>query len=347
MAKKKDRPKIDPNMWMNTYSDMVTLLMCFFVMLYAASTPDETKWQWIFQSVRSSGKYINPFVMDKDPNLSNNSVDNKGNSLEPPPIDDDENQDNHITNSPSNFNQLAGWLSSTAASSEFADDISIEVSSSGTVTIRFKDGVLFKPNSAELTNQGRKAIGTFLPGIKAVNKYIGKIVVSGHTAAAVSEINDWDLSGARASSVLKYVDWKRVVDSNILQGAFYGPHKPIADNDTEEGKSQNRRVEITITKNKNNTISYATMQDILKYDYGILPSGGGFDKTDDKEKVDQIISDLENKYGTTVNPDGTLAGNESGPEIPPEVTGIPDDLIHETDDSGNIVTGEPKTTEAS
>ena len=63
MAKKKSESKIDPNAWMSTYSDMVTLLLCFFVMLYAASTPDETKWQYIFQNFTNSGKYVNPFVM--------------------------------------------------------------------------------------------------------------------------------------------------------------------------------------------------------------------------------------------------------------------------------------------
>lgn len=340
MAKKKERSKIDPNMWMNTYSDMVTLLMCFFVMLYAASTPDETKWQFIFQNFTSSGKYINPFVMDEDPNRTNNPDEGDGNTVEPP--GDSEEPDQHITNAdvPSDFNQLAGWLSATASDSEFADDISVEVSSSGTVTLRFKDSVLFEPNSAELTDEGREAIGMFLPGISAVKEYIGKMVVYGHTAKAISEVNDWDLSGARSSSVLKYVDWKRTVDSEILHGEFYGPHKPIADNDTEEGRNQNRRVEITITRNNNNTISYATMQDILKYDHGIMMSGPGYNNTDVEDQVSQIIDNFESKYNTTVSEEGEVQGNESGPVIPGEITGIPEDVIHEVDEEGNIITGD-------
>ena len=46
---------------------MVTLLLCFFVLLYSASSVDETKWQYIYQSFTSSGSYINPFVMDEQP----------------------------------------------------------------------------------------------------------------------------------------------------------------------------------------------------------------------------------------------------------------------------------------
>lgn len=341
MAKKRERSKIDPNAWMNTYSDMVTLLMCFFVMLYAASTPDETKWQYIFQNFTSSGKYVNPFVMAEDPNRTNNSEDDEGNSLEPPATDEQD-PDHIITNdqAPSNFNQLASWLSATANKSDFSEDISVEVSSSGTITIRFKDSVLFGPNSAELTDQGRREIGRFLPGIKAVNEYIGKMIISGHTAKGVGTISYWDLSGARASSVLNYVDWRRTVDTEILQGAFYGPNKPIADNDTEEGRSTNRRVEITITRNNNNTLSNAVMQDILKYDYGLGLIGPGYNNTDVKDVVDSIIDKFENKYNTNVGEGGKVEGNESGPEIPPDVTGIPDDLIHEPENTESPNEGE-------
>ena len=338
MAKKKERSKIDPNAWMNTYSDMVTLLMCFFVMLYAASTPDEVKWQYIFQNFTSSGKYINPFVWDKDPNRTDNPDDNNGNSLEKP--GDAEAPDQNITNSdtPSNFNDLAGWASATVDSSEFADEISVEVSSSGSITIRFKDGVLFKPNSAELTAQGRKAIGMFLPGIKAVRDYIAQMVVAGHTAKALSQVNDWDLSAARASSVIQYIEWQRTVEQKVIKLEAFGPNKPLADNDTEEGRSQNRRVEITLTRNNNNTISNATMQDILKYDHGVILSGPGNNGTDVKDQISQIIDDIEHKYNTVVDDDGNVLGNESGPAIPGEITGIPDDLIHDVDENGNIIT---------
>lgn len=336
MAKKKERDKINPDAWMATYSDMVTLLMCFFVMLYASSTPDKVKWQYIFQNFTNSGKYVNPFVMDKDPNYNDNpKEDDPGNSPEPP--GQSENNNNQFHNAPSNFNDLAGWLTQTASSSEFSDDISIEVSSSGTVTIRIKDGVLFGPNSAVLTDKGRKAIGQFLPGIGALKDCIGKIIISGHTAVGISEVNDWDLSGARAASVMKYIDWQRTVEPEIMQGAFYGPYKPIADNDTEEGKRQNRRVEITITRNNNNTISYATMQDMLKYDYGLILGGAGVNNTTTEDKVAEIIDKFEHKYNTSVGSDGTVEGNESGPAIPGDITGIPDDVIHDVDENGNII----------
>lgn len=341
MAKKKERSKIDPNGWMNTYSDMVTLLMCFFVMLYAASTPDEVKFQYIFQNFSSSGNYINPFVMDKQPNRTDNEED-EGNTLEPPGAADDEN-DQEITNNPldvpNNFNDLASWLASAASQSDNAADISIDVGSSGTVTIRFSDGVLFEPDSAVLTDQGRRELSRFFPGIKAINQYIGKINVQGHTAKGLSEINDWDLSGARASSVIKFMDFKRIVEPEIYQGSFYGPYKPIADNDTPEGKKENRRVEIVITRNNNHTQSNAVIQDILKYDYGINQGSTG-NLPQEIDKTEQIIDRINEKYNVEVDESGQVLGNESGPAITNPVVGIPDDKIHQVDEEGNIITDE-------
>ena len=339
MAKKKERSKIDPNAWMNTYSDMVTLLMCFFVLLYASSTPDETKFQYIFQNFTSSGKYINPFVTDEDPNRTQIDSSDEGNSLEPPGDPTDSN-DYEISNTdiPSNFNDLASWFSATAAASVYKDDISVSVNSSGSITIRFSDSVLFGPDSAELLSSGREAISMFLPGIRGISQYIGRIEVSGHTAVGLSPINDWDLSAARACSVVKYMDFQRVVDSEAYLPEGHAQYSPIASNDTEEGKAKNRRVEITIIRNDNNTMSNDVIEDILQYDYGIGHGYGPGSSPTNADAVQQIIDRLEEKYETTIDSEGNVLGSESGPSIPPSVDGIPDNIIHDVDEEGNIIT---------
>ena len=339
MAKKRERSKIDPNAWMNTYSDMVTLLMCFFVLLYASSTPDETKFQYIFQNFTSSGKYINPFVTAEDPNRTEVDSNKEGNSLEPPGDPTDSN-DYEISNTdlPSNFNDLANWFSAVAEGSVYKDDISVMMNSSGSITIRFNSSVLFGPDSAELLSSGREAISMFLPGIKGLSDYIGRIEVAGHTAVGLSPINDWDLSSARACSVIKFMDWRRVVESKIYKAEGLAQYSPIASNDTEEGKAQNRRVEITIIRNDNNTMSNDVIEDILQYDYGIGHGYGSGSGPSNSDAVQQIIDRLEEKYETVIDDEGNSLGSESGPNIPPAVSGIPSDIIHDVDEEGNIIT---------
>ena len=340
MAKKREGPKIDPNAWMSTYSDMVTLLMAFFVLLYASSTPDPVKWQYIFQSFTSSGQYINPFVQAEDPKLVNQETDgDEGNSLEPP---GDGEIDHQISNSnlPQSFNELAGWISGQIASSEFtSEQISVSIGSSGNITIRFSDSILFPPNSAELTNEGRRAIGLFIPGLRALNEFIANIDVGGHTAAIVgpSEVNDWTLSSARACAVLGFMEYRGTVDSNKYKAIGYAQYSPIADNSTPEGQAKNRRVELVIRRNDNNAHSNAVIQDILKYDYGIGQLGGD-SNPDNKDAVQQIIDKLENKYNTNIDSEGNVLGSESGPDIPESIHGIPEDIIHPLDEEGNIIT---------
>lgn len=51
MAKRRAESGEEKGNWLDTYADMVTLLLCFFVLLYSASSVDETKWQYIYLSI--------------------------------------------------------------------------------------------------------------------------------------------------------------------------------------------------------------------------------------------------------------------------------------------------------
>ena len=333
---------------MNTYADMVTLLLCFFVMLYAASTPDETKWQYIFQSFTTSGKYINPFVAE-DNEYYNDASQEDGVSMNPTAPDDKENDTQIIGNeSPENFDDFTAWFSSAVAGSSFADDISVEQVSSTRIKITFSSSILFQPDSAVLIDKGREAIGMMLPGIRAIRDYIQSIEVTGHTAKSVSVVNDWDLSAARACSVVKYMDYQRVVESECYVPSGRGPHDPVADNDTEEGRKENRRVELELVRNDNKVTNTDVLKDILLYDYGIN-QGIKDPGVSNGDAVSQIIGKLEEKYDTVISDDGDILGPISGPPADKPIIGIPDDILHELDSEGNIITdsGEAPVSESS
>lgn len=345
--KKKAEGKKGLDEWMATYSDMVTLLMCFFVLLYASSTPDETKWQYIFQAFTTSGTYINPFVSEEDP-YDNDAAEEDGNSMTPASSETANIEDGVVSNMlPENFDDFTMWFASAVSSSDYADDVSVEQSSSTRITIRFSDSVMFSPDSAVLLDSGKDVISLMLPGIKAINEYIKSIEVSGHTSEGISAVNDWDLSSARACSVVKYIDFKRVIDSDVFVAEGFGPYQPIDLTGTSEGLAKNRRVELVLVRNDVAISDSAIIGDILQYDYGINhgvtdPEPGA----SNSDAVTQIIEKLEDKYQTDIASDGTVLGEESGPSPGSPITEIPDSALHELDEEGNIITETAETDEA-
>lgn len=335
MAKKKEKiVKTGVDEWMATYSDMVTLLMCFFVLLYASSTPDETKWQYIFQSFNSRGEYINPFVTEEIEDGENKTEEDEGNSQTPP----NTGQGTHESTEegmglPHNFDELFSWVSATAESSSYSDKIDVTQTSASRFNIRFSNSIMFEGDSAVLLESGKEALRQFLPGIKATSDYIKNIRVQGHTAQGLSAINDWDLSSARACSVLKFMDFQVVVDSEKYIAEGRAQYDPIADNSTEEGRNENRRVELIIIRNDVAVEDTAIIQDILKYDYGInqvetdsvdRPEGEG-GLTDDA--VQQIVDSLDDKYFSEIPFESDDSADYTGPEFMNPIVGIPEDIL--------------------
>lgn len=322
--------------WMSTYGDMVTLLMCFFVLLYAASTPDETKFQYIFQSFNSQGQYINPFVMeDIDEGDSRSSGD--GNSDKPMDNGDgtQTNEQESKMGLPNNFDELFAWASKAIAESDYSDSISVSQSSSSRINIRFDNSIMFDGDSAVLKDSGKKALRTVMPGIKAIGNYIKSVRVQGHTAEGLSAINDWDLSAARASSVTKYMDYQVIIDSDkyIVEGR--AQYDPVASNATEEGRSQNRRVELVITRNEIAAEDTEIIQDMLMYDYGIEYSHTDvIDRTDvnggtSDDTVKQIVDNLDGKYSGTSSGSQDSGNDYTGPTYSEPISGIPDSVLQE------------------
>ncbi len=330
MAKRRQAAEPEKGNWLDTYADMVTLLLCFFVLLYASSSVDDTKWQYIYQSFTSSGEYVNPFVMDQSP--ENNATESNGNAEAPPNTESGGTTNEKVEGLPEDFSNLYSYLSTTLEENELGQFISIQQTPTR-IFIRFDNTILFDGNSAVLKEEGKKAMQKIMPGIKAVNEYVKSCTVSGHTAFAISEVNDWDLSAARASSVVKYMDYNKCLDSNKFTVEGKACYSPVADNDTEEGRAQNRRVELMIVRSDIDTTSQAVIDDILKYEYRLdgAPSDPYEDNKNDKPDtlpgvVDQIIEGLESKYENPDGDDENDSGNV-GPTYRPPVSGIPTDIL--------------------
>jgi chemotaxis protein MotB len=115
----------------------------------------------------------------------------------------------------------------------------------GKMTVKMKDKILFSSGSATVGKEGREALAAVAEVLRGID---GKVIrVEGHTdnVPLARGATNWDLSVARALAVVRALQ-DGGVDPARLAAAGYGEHQPIASNDTPEGRSQNRRIEIVL-----------------------------------------------------------------------------------------------------
>ena len=117
----------------------------------------------------------------------------------------------------------------------------------GRMTVKMKDRILFASGSATIGREGRQALHAVADALRNVQERT--IRVEGHTdnvpTAGGAFPTNWELSSARALAVVRYLQ-EAGLDPTRLAAAGYGEFQPVASNDTPEGRSQNRRIEIVL-----------------------------------------------------------------------------------------------------
>lgn len=255
--------------WMDTYGDMVTLLLTFFVMLYSMSSVSEDKWAKLVKAFSRYGdEQVDQIVIDPDAlNSGEYPMDNTGEGLNLGPSDKD------LANV--NMDDLYIEIQQYVEKHNMQDSIAVQLgteedkkneaasneSSVGSVEnpysnsgknskniyIQFKNNVLFMPDESVL-KEGSTDVMNFLGEcLKKVDDQIALIIIKGHTADAPNSVVDSRiLSSERASTISNYLERKYKIASTKLYPIGLAGDYPIATNDNEEGRSQNRRVEIVI-----------------------------------------------------------------------------------------------------
>lgn len=265
MAKKKKEGNIDPNGWMNTYADMVTLLLCFFVMLLATSSQDEEKWAQLV-------KAFNKFADDPQQIVINPTVDGDKLAASEGEKDEDGNVGNDKLGDelPQTFDDLYTYLKKYVDDNGLSDSVSLSKNDNH-VFVRFKDNIFFSPNSSVLKPSAYQILQYIGEGLKSLEDKIMLIKVNGHTASVQNgsvQISDRTLSSDRANAVLNFFEGKIQITPEKLIATGFGKNFPIATNDTEEGRKQNRRVELVIISSQIGSSSPEEMMQLLsgKYD---------------------------------------------------------------------------------
>ena len=288
--------------WLNTYADMVTLLLTFFVLLFACSNLDETKLQFIYQAFQSRGKYVNDVVADLDP-----AAESTGGITDSNPA-----QTGGEGEMPQSFDQLYVYLKEFVDENNLTDQVAVEKGAAH-LTIRFNDSVFFDGGSYILKPEGRTLLDGIIPGIKNVQSFIRTLTVSGHTADdGTDKTGDFLLSANRANSVYLHLKKWETVDYSKYRMKASGPNEPVVPNDSVENMAKNRRVEITLLRDELDYNDPEVIKDILKYDFN-LPTeefDPGAQKPVDpttlpEGSADKIIDAIKDRYESESSGGGT------------------------------------------
>lgn len=282
--KKQDDPPAGSPAWMATFSDLMNLLLCFFVLLFSMSTIDEAKLNELIASMNSSfsifsagatsigegilisngvsqlndlAEYINSMGAAEDSETDSDNIHEY--AAQDQILDQDkENAESYeetkeaISDKMEEMNlqeneQLAEMISEAIADSNMSDQIDVSFTSQY-VLLTMKGALLFDSGSDALKNE---STGVLDKVAVILEKYAaGEIEINGHTdnvpIRSARFADNEELSSARALSVFYYLVNNSTLDATKIKHAGMGERVPIADNSTEEGRAKNRRVEIRI-----------------------------------------------------------------------------------------------------
>ena len=236
MGKKAKQPEKPSTAWLGTYGDMITLMLCFFVMLYNPSEVDVTQLATITQSLQ----------------MQETETTSGGLSLSAGQLSD---LGNNINSLPSLEKGKSLGMAKKKAVSLFAPDvksnkITITSDERGLIITLLSDN-FFEEGSAELNiNDTRETLLRLADFFRSDELKGRRFRIEGHTdSTPVAENSifpsNWELSATRAVNVLHYLaDYG--VRENDFSVAGYSDTRPKFSNDTAEGRAYNRRVDIII-----------------------------------------------------------------------------------------------------
>jgi chemotaxis protein MotB len=261
--------------WMVTFGDMMSLLLTFFVLLFTYSTMDVEKYKALAGSLKSA---FGSSMMDHMRGMIEvggiATRDTPTTMLIPPPepkehagipdsaekppvemdlekIDDKTIEETYKEVQKSRAEVLETELKTAIHQNLQGSRVGIE-RDGGKVVLRFPSEIAFKSGQADTNELFFDTLSRLIPILAATR---GDIIISGHTdnvpISGGSFRSNWDLSAARATSVVHVLVDSNQIPAERITVQGFGDSRPLADNSTEEGRVKNRRVEIIILVQEN------------------------------------------------------------------------------------------------
>ncbi|MEH7252665.1 flagellar motor protein MotB [Neobacillus niacini] len=231
--------------WLIPYADILTLLLALFIVLFASSEIDKAKFESIMESFKSELTGTKIESEDKGLSVSVKGEENKA------PVDAQDQAQNPAPSTnefeDAELDNLKAQLEKYVVANNLQAVVTLQDTRRG-VEIALKDVLLFDSGKAVLKESSFQTLDAF---VDLITTLPNPVSIEGHTDnvpignAAYS--SNWELSSARAVSVLHYFASKDISE-NRMQFTGHGEFQPLYPNDTDENRQANRRVNIVILR---------------------------------------------------------------------------------------------------
>jgi len=246
--------------WMDTYGDLVTLLLTFFVLLFSFSTIDAEKWKALV------GSFTGVTVIGVEPLSPEIAIEEPIPKIGPPilqlRIDEDidaeeanisedssDIEDTALNNTISNLHEIYETLSGYIVIGGIDADIEM-IEDEHIIRVIIPDLVFFETGSAVVRPEAYPILDTVIEMFHKVDHMYSMLRVEGHTDSrpinTAQYPSNWHVSVFRAVNVVEYIREDGRLDTTRLVALGYGEEHPVAPNDTPENMALNRRVEFVV-----------------------------------------------------------------------------------------------------
>jgi chemotaxis protein MotB len=249
--------------WLVSFADMMTLLFCLFMVLFAISSVNTSKFEALQRSLKDA---FSGAVLDGGKSMLNSGSDEdktKQSAVEPPlpslrpltAINDTSRQRNvadeqkAATQEEQDFRALKRRVDKLAKDAGVSGKVNVTVRRRGLVIQLLTDKVFFSSGDATLHPEAHKLVRKIGRIVRDERKH--PVIVEGYTDSQPISTSrfrsNWDLSGARAAAVVNDFAQIGVLSARMtLQG--FGSQVPVDTNSTAQGRAKNRRVEIVLSR---------------------------------------------------------------------------------------------------
>lgn len=239
--------------WMASYMDMVTVLMCLFIVLYAMSTVDANKFEKLRNSLATgfgavasetvdtaSGTVVPPEFVDKDLE-----------AFAAVQADDKTAPDQALAAAKKEVDRLKALeqkMKAGLAAAGLSQNVEFQIDQRGLTVKLVGSQAFFAPDRPELTSRASRVLEIISPILRTAAL---EIMVEGHAAKGITAYpSTWELSSARAVNVLRHMVDRGGIPQKLIGAVAFGSARQVNDDSTPALMERNRRVDIVVISDK-------------------------------------------------------------------------------------------------